>query len=188
MSFKCVTLSHAVAAAERQTVGRHNRMRRGFLTLLACCAVAACSPLETAPTPPQTRDRVAELEAFDPTSPDARPNPSIDSSTLGCYSVVLDPPFGNLSPPKTIRLTGEEAGTFGFHQLYVVESEGKRSTFWSWRPYTAEEVRVTLGNGFGGWSLTLRQVPNGFKGQAVWMNDTLERHEALAEVRRIRCP
>jgi hypothetical protein len=80
----------------------------GFL--LACVVIGACSRSENVLTPPRIPDRFGELKTFDPTSPDGRPNPSVDPSTLGCYSVTIDPRFEQLSPPNEFTLTGEPAG------------------------------------------------------------------------------
>jgi hypothetical protein len=148
---------------------------------------SACSQHEPAAVPPRTRDRLAELKTFDPTSPDVRPNPPVNPSTLGCYSVTLEPRFEELAPPREIELTGEQAGTFGFHQLYVVRSAGKRSTFWTWRPYVGDEVRVVLGNGFVSWSFNGHPVANGFDGEALWMNHTMQRHEGRVRMKRMAC-
>lgn len=173
---------------KRRAVGRHKRMYRVIGQLLVACLVAvACSPEGDQPAAPQLPDHLAELKTFDPSSPDVRPNPPMDRSMVGCYSVALDPAHERLQPPKVIELTAEPAGEFGFHQLYVVKVDAKRSKDWTWRPYTADEIRLNIGNSFRGWGMSLRSVPSGFDGDAFWVSDSMERYEALAQIRRIAC-
>jgi hypothetical protein len=158
---------------------------RRFVPLLGVLLLA-CGQ-ETALAPPRQVDRVSELTA-DVTGDFLKPNPAPEAWMLGCYAL---PRLADWSAwPARVELTNKPGKLQLMKQSYAVRHVDANVSpeRWSWQPVTRDELRVSIGEAFTSWELTLQRTPKGLGGRGrLWTCLPREGTTKAVELVKVPC-